>query len=79
MPIKPTSLIGFFFDCFHLYTLNAKPRMVAEALIDPVIIPTIEPVDNLEDVDDADAEVPEDVAERPLVVFDSQSLVFHRI
>ena len=53
--------------------------MVAEALIDPVIIPTIERVDNLEDVDDADAEVPEDVAERPLVVFDSQSLVFHRI
>ena len=51
--------------------------MVAEALIDPVIIPTIEPVDNLEDVEDA--EVPEDVAERPLAVFDSQSLVFHRI
>lgn len=32
-----------------MYILNAKPRAVATALIEPVTIPTIEPVDNLEE------------------------------
>jgi len=50
-----------FWLCFHLYTLNARPRTVATALTEPVTIPMIEPVDNLEedvdDADDADVEV----------------------
>ena len=68
VPFRSTSRTSCLFGCFHLYTLNARPRTVAVALIEPVTIPTIEPVDNFEeDVDNADVEVPEDVATGPLV------------
>jgi hypothetical protein len=49
--------------------LNARPRTVATALIEPVTIPTIEPVDNLEeDADNPDADVSEVVPPPPVVV-----------
>lgn len=83
------------FFAFHLYILNTRPPTAATALIEPVMIPTIEPVDSLEEVvGDADVEVPVDVAIGPLVcvtcavpppvvvaavVFGSESLPPHRI